>query len=62
MSEFLVWPDAPKLRCKRQIERQQFAIISRKYQEMFEKHHAKAAEKYEKQGMRTNVKKQNKKA
>jgi hypothetical protein len=50
-SEFLVWPDTPKCKGKRQVERQPFAVTSGKFQEMFEKKHlAKDAEEKEKQG------------
>jgi hypothetical protein len=37
MKEFLVWPDTPKRKGKRQIERKPYAITSRRYQEVFEK-------------------------
>jgi hypothetical protein len=37
MKEFLVWPDTPKRKGKRQMDRQPYAITSRRYQEMFEK-------------------------
>jgi hypothetical protein len=37
MKEFLVWPDTPKRKGKRQMERQPYAITSKRYQEMFEK-------------------------
>ena len=37
MKEFLVWPDTPKRKGKRQLERQPYAITSRRYQEVFEK-------------------------
>jgi len=37
MKEFLVWPDTPKCKGKRQMERQPYAITSRRYQEVFEK-------------------------
>jgi hypothetical protein len=37
MKEFLVWPDTPKRKGKRQMERQPYAITSRRYQEVFEK-------------------------
>jgi hypothetical protein len=48
MSEFLVWPDTPKCRGKRMVERKPFEITSEKYQEMFEKKHlAKVAEEKE---------------
>ena len=35
--EFLVWPDTPKRKGKRQMKRQPYAITSRRYQEVFEK-------------------------
>jgi len=34
---FLVWPETPKRKGKRQMERQPYAITSRRYQEVFEK-------------------------
>ena len=37
MKEFLVWPDTPKCKGKGQMERQPYAITSRRYQEVFEK-------------------------
>ena len=37
MKEFLVWPDTPKRKGKRQMERQPYALTSRRYQEVFEK-------------------------
>ena len=37
MKVFLVWPDTPKRKGKRQMERQPYAITSRRYQEVFEK-------------------------
>jgi hypothetical protein len=37
MKEFLVWPDTPKRMGKRQMEREPYAITSRRYQQMFEK-------------------------
>jgi hypothetical protein len=37
MKEFLVWSDIPKRKGKRQMERQPYAITSRRYQEVFEK-------------------------
>jgi hypothetical protein len=37
MKEFLVWPNTPKRKGKRQMDRQPYAITSRRYQEMFEK-------------------------
>ena len=37
MKEFLVWPDTPKCKGKRQMERQLYVITSRRYQEVFEK-------------------------
>jgi len=37
MKEFLVWPDTPKHKGKRQMERQPYTITSRRYQEVFEK-------------------------
>ena len=37
MKDFLVWSDTPKCKGKRQMERQPYAITSRRYQEMFEK-------------------------
>jgi hypothetical protein len=37
MKEFLVWPDTPKRKGKRQMDRQPYAITSRRYQEMLEK-------------------------
>jgi len=37
MKEFLVWPDTPKCKGKRQMEKQPYAITSRRYQEVFEK-------------------------
>jgi hypothetical protein len=37
MKEFLVWPDTPKRKGKRQMERQPYAITSRRYHEVFEK-------------------------
>jgi hypothetical protein len=42
MKEFLVWPDTPKRKGKRRMERQTYAITSRRYQEVLEKKkHAK---------------------
>jgi hypothetical protein len=61
MSEFLVWPDTPKRKGKRRVERQPFAITSGKYQEMFEKKHlAKAAEEDKKQGRKRKCEEANK--
>jgi hypothetical protein len=37
MKQFLVWPDTLKHKGKRQMERQPYAITSRRYQEVFEK-------------------------
>jgi len=37
MKEFLVWSDTQKRKGKRQMERQSYAITSRRYQEVFEK-------------------------
>jgi hypothetical protein len=37
MTVLLVWPDTPKRKGKRQMEKQPYAITSRKYQEEFEK-------------------------
>jgi len=37
MKEFLVWPDTPKCKGKRQMERQLYVITSKRYQEVFEK-------------------------
>jgi hypothetical protein len=37
MKDFLVWPDTPKCKGKRQMDRQPCAITSRRYQEVFEK-------------------------
>jgi hypothetical protein len=37
MKEFLVWPDTPKHKGKRQMERQPHAITSRRYEEVFGK-------------------------
>ena len=37
MKEFLVWRDTPKRKGTRQMERQPYAITSRRYQEVFEK-------------------------
>ena len=37
MKEFLVWPDTPKCKGKRQMERQLYVITSRRYQEVFQK-------------------------
>jgi hypothetical protein len=51
ISEFLAWPETPKHKGRRRVERQPFAITSGKYQEMFEKKHfAKAAGEEKKQG------------
>jgi hypothetical protein len=64
MSEFLVWPDTPKHKGKRRVERQPFAITSVKYQKMFQKKYfTKAAEEEKKQGWKRKREeaKQNKK-
>jgi hypothetical protein len=37
MKKFLEWPDTPKRKEKKQMERQPYAITSRRYQEVFEK-------------------------
>jgi len=37
LKDFLVWPDIPKRKGKRQMERRSYAIISRRYNEAFEK-------------------------
>jgi len=37
MKEFLMWLDTPKCKGKRQMERQPYALTSRRYQEVFEK-------------------------
>ena len=51
MKEFLVWPDTPKRKGKRQMERQPYAIISRRNQEVFEKKKlAKCRAEEEKEG------------
>jgi len=56
MKEFLVWPEIPKRKGKRQMERQPYAITSRRYQEVFEKKKlAKCKEEKEKESESENM-------
>jgi hypothetical protein len=49
MKQFLVWPEKPKRKGKRQMERQPYAITSRRYQEVFEQKKKLAKRRAEKE-------------
>jgi hypothetical protein len=56
MKEFLVWPDTPKRNGKRQMDRQPYAMTSRRYQEMFEENNlAKRRAEEEKRSKKTKT-------